>query len=165
MAKIEGSLRNYENAGAPTDGTTEVQTLTPSAAPASGSFRLKYDGYITSQLAFNVSAADMQTALNALPSIGASGVGVGLNAGVYTVTFSGANMAKRALPLLEVVYSTLKDAGNADVTLAPAESTAGVTATALGARKGATLTDTTNGEEYINTGTAAAPAWKKFTHA
>lgn len=165
MAKIEGSLGPYENAGVPVNGTDEVQTLTPSATPASGSFRLQYDGFKTAALAYNVSAADMQTALNALPNIGAGGVGVALGGGVYSITFSGANLAKRALNLISVVNSTLKDAGSADVTLAVARTTVGVTATALGALKGALVTDITNGELYINTGTAAAPAWKKITHA
>lgn len=40
-----------------------------------------------------------------------------------------------------------------------AETTPGVTATARGAGKGATLLDTTNGKEYINTGTPLEPTW------
>jgi hypothetical protein len=165
MAKIEGTLGPYENAGVPVNGTDEVQTLTPSAAPASGTFKLKYEGFTTAALNFDASAAQVAAALNALPSIGASGVGVTLAAGVYTVTFSGANLAKRALSMLEVVQSTLKDAAEAAVDLVEAESVAGITATALGALKGAQLTDTANGELYINTGTPAAPTWKKITHA
>ena len=96
--QIEGALGPYSNAGAPANGTDEVQTLTPSAAPASGSFKLKLDGWTTTALAYNASAAAVQAALNALPNIGTSGVAVTLasETGVYTVTFSGANVAKRA---------------------------------------------------------------------
>ncbi len=159
--EIEGGLA-YQNAGTPVNGTTESQTITPSAAPASGTFKLKFEGFTTSALAWNISAANMQTALNALPSIAAGGVGVALGGGVYTITFSGANMAKRDQPLIEVVDNLVLDAGAAAVTLTVAESVAGVRATHLGAQKGATCYDTTNGILYINTGTAAAPDWNPY---
>lgn len=162
MGQIEGALLLYQNAGAPVAGTNEVQTVTPSAAPASGTWRLKFEGYITSSLAWNISAAALQTALNALPSIGAGGVAVALNGGVYTVTFSGANMAKRVQPMMTVQNSALKDAGDAAVTMTVAESIAGVEGTLLGALPGAILLDTTNKVIYVNMGTAAAPTWTKF---
>ena len=57
MAKIEGTLGPYENAGVPVNGTDEVQTLTPSAAPASGTFKLKYEGFTTAALNYDASAA------------------------------------------------------------------------------------------------------------
>lgn len=159
MAQIEGSLGIYQNAGAPLAGTNEVQTITPSAAPASGTFKLKFEGFTTAALAYNVSAVNMQAALNTLPSIGTGGVAVTLGLGVYTVTFSGANLAKRAQPLITVVESALLDAGEAEVTLVVAESVAGVDATCLGAAAGALLIDTTNTKLYQNTGTQAAPTW------
>lgn len=161
MGQIEGALGPYVNAGAPVNGTNEVQTITPSATPASGTFKLKFEGFETAALARNVSAANMQTALNGLPSIGSGGVAVGLADGVYTVTFSGANMAKRAQPLISVVENSVLDSSEDAVDLVVAESTAGVTATALGAAKGALLIDTTNGTLYQNTGTAAAPTWSQ----
>lgn len=71
--QIEGGLGPYQNAGVPVNGTNEVQTITPSAAPASGTWKLKFDGFTTTALAWNISAAAMQTALNLLPSIGAGG--------------------------------------------------------------------------------------------
>lgn len=162
MAQIEGALGPYVNAGAPSNGVDEVQTITPSAAPASGTFKLRFDGFTTSALDFDASAAEVQTALNALPSIGAGGVAVTLADGVYTVTFSGAAVAKRAQNSISVVDSALLDSGAAAVTLTVAEGTAGVTATALGALKGALLIDTTNGVLYQNLGTISAPTWTKI---
>jgi hypothetical protein len=164
MAQIEGALGPYANAGTPVDGTNEVQTITPSAVPASGTFKLKFEGFETTALAYNVSANAMQTALNLLPTIGTSGVAVALDGGtgVYTITFSGANVAKRAQELITVVSNTVLDAAEDAVTLTVAEGTPGVTATCLGALKGALLIDVTNGVLYINTGTAAAPVWQNF---
>jgi len=162
MGQIEGALAIYQNAGAPVAGTNEEQTITPDAAPASGTWYLKFEGYTTAVLAWDISAANLQTALNALPSIGAGGVAVALGAGVYTVVFSGANVAKRAQALITVVNSALLDAGLAAVTMVVAESVAGVEATALGALPGALLLDTTNKILYVNMGTAEAPTWTKI---
>ncbi len=55
-------------------GTIGVQTLTMTGTPTGGTFVLGYKGAITSNLAYNISAATLQTALNALSTIGASGV-------------------------------------------------------------------------------------------
>lgn len=161
--QIEGTLGPYQNAGAPVNGTNEVQIITPSAAQTSGTWKLKFDGFTTTALPWNVTAAAMQTALNLLPSIGAAGVAVALDGGtgIYTITFSGANMAIRALNLMTVVESALLDVGLGAVTMVPSESVAGVTATALGAAAGAMLVDTTNKIVYVNMGTAAAPTWTK----
>jgi hypothetical protein len=164
MGQIEGSIGPYINAGTPVDGTDEIQTITPSAVPASGTFRLVFDGFKTTLLAWNVSANAMQTALNLLSSLGTGGVAVALNGGtgVYTITFSGANVAKRAQNLITVEDNTVLDASEDAVTLTVAEGTPGVEATCLGAAKGALLIDTTNGVLFINTGTAAAPVWQNF---
>lgn len=159
MGMIEGTLGLYENAGAPVNGTDEVQTLTFAGAPSSGTFVLSFDGHRTAPLAHNVSAANMQTALRGLPSIGASGVSVGLVGQVYTLTFNGGNMAKLAVPQVVVEVNTT------DQTLTPATTTPGVTATGRGAAKGALLIDTTNAKLYINGGTALAPVWKLVTSA
>lgn len=165
MGVIEGATMLLK-AGAPVNGTDEVQTITPSAAVASGAFRLSYEGCITSSLAFNVSAANMQAALRALPTIGSTGCTVGLNAGVYTVTFAG-TLAKKALPLITVpdAYNTVKDAGAAAITWTVAEGTPGVTADGLGAPKGGILIDVTNGNAYVNRGTPTAPTWTSMPFA
>ena len=163
MPQIEGGLGPYQIAGAPVNGTNEVQTITPSAAVASGTWKIKFDGFTTASLAWNISAAALKTALELLPNIGAGGLTVALDGGtgVYTITFSGANVAIRAQNLISVVESALLDAGLAAVTMTPAESVAGVSATALGAAAGAMLVDTTNKILYVNMGTAAAPTWTK----
>jgi hypothetical protein len=50
-------------------GTSEVQTVTlTNAANGSGYYNLAFRGYITNSLAYNATAANMATALNALPS-------------------------------------------------------------------------------------------------
>jgi hypothetical protein len=168
----------YKNAGAPGDGTDEVQTITPSAAPVSGSFRLKFGPgaddtqtikaatqgeWVTTGLPYSATAAEVEKALCDLPTIGLGGCGVAKDGGgVYTVTFS-AHQAKRAQPLL--IHHTwagvndLKEIGGALVTFTIARSQAGVTATCLGAPKGALLIDTTNAQLFQNGGTAAAPVW------
>ena len=165
MSIIEGTLGPLENAGAPTAAVNEVQTLTLSAVPASGTFRVAFEGQRTGLLAFNISAVDMQTALRALSTIGANGVTVGLVGQVYTVTFGGGNMAGLALPLLSIEDNTVKDAGLAAVTITPAQTVAGVTATGRGAAPGALLIDTTTKKLYINGGTALVPVWKLVTSA
>ncbi len=153
-----------QNAGAPVAGTDEVQTITPDAVPASGFFKLVFQGQHTAALDFDATAQEVEDALNALATIGTSGVSVTKGGGppeVWTVTFDGGNMQKLAVPLITVEANTVKDAGAAAVTLAVAEDTPGVTATGRGAPKGALLLDTTNGVLYINTGTSLAPTWTK----
>lgn len=162
MGIIEGTLGVITIAGAPAAAVNEVQTLTLSAAAASGTFRVAFQGQRTALLAHNISAADMQTALRGLKTIGANGVTVGLAAQVYTVTFGGGNMAGLAQPLLTIEDNTLKDAGLADVTIAVAESVAGVTATGRGAAIGALLMDITNKDLYVNAGTELVPVWSKI---
>lgn len=158
-------------AGAPSNGTDCVQTITPSAAPASGAFRLRFEGEETPLLPYNVTAAAMQAALNYLASL-TNGVAVGLGGGEYTVTFSGVSVRKWAAPLIEVVHfaegnvenaaTGVKDAGAANVTYTVAATTPGVTATGRLMSTGVLLSDTTNGLLYINTSaTANAPTWVK----
>lgn len=63
-----------------------VQTITISAT--GGTFTVTYKGQTTSALAYNASASTVQTALNGLSTIGASGVTVALASSVYTITFA-----------------------------------------------------------------------------
>lgn len=172
MAIISGgvvmpSFGPYLNAGAPVAGTDEVQTLTIGGTPTSGTFKLAYDGFTTGAITWSATnatlIANIDAALEALPNIGTGGVAVAVASmtagiGTATITFSGANLAKRVQPLISVASNDL--AGTAP-TVAVEETTPGVRATHLGASKGATLLDTTNGVHYINTGTAAAPTWTK----
>jgi hypothetical protein len=97
-----------------------------------------------------------------LPNIGTNGVTTAagtVTAGIGTITITfAANLAALAVPTITVVANNLT--GTAP-TLAVAETTPGVTATGRGAPTGAGLIDTTNGIQYINTGTALAPTWTK----
>lgn len=80
-----------------------------------------------------------------------------LTAGVgdFLLTFSGADLAKREQPLVTVVDNSLTGTAQLDI----AETTPGVDAFAIGLGKGGLVEDTTNAKLYINTGTAAAPAY------
>ncbi len=70
--------------------SAEVQTITVSGA--TGSFTLTFNGQTSGPLPFNATATQVQTALNALSSIGGVGgsVAVTQSGGVSTVTFGGA---------------------------------------------------------------------------
>lgn len=171
MAVIEGSGlgRPISSAGAPVAGTDEVQTLTIGGTPEVGStFRITIEGFKTAPIPWNSTnatlIASIDSALEALPVIGTGGVTtaagtVTAGIGTITLTFSGANTAKRDLG--QGVVSDFKKAdGSASAgTGAIATTTPGVAATGGGAPKGALLIDTTNGTLYQNTGTAAAPTW------
>lgn len=161
---IEGASGPREFAGAPVAGTDEVQTLTIDAT--GGTFRLIFQGLVTAAIAWsnvnNTLRDNVDAALEALASIGTGGVAVAVGTmtagvGTLTITFSGANLAKKAQPLIGVHRNDLT--GTATLTIE--ETTPGVDATHRGAPKGALLQDTTNGILYINTGTAQAPTWTK----
>jgi hypothetical protein len=72
----------------------EVQQVAVSGG--AGTFILTFNGSNTVSLAFNAAAADVQSALNALPAIDGAAA-VSLSGNVYTVTFAG-SLAGQALP-------------------------------------------------------------------
>lgn len=155
----------YSSAGAPGAGTNEVQTITIGGTPSGGTFKLGFNGWTTAAITWsNVNAtliAAIDAALEALPSIGTGGVvtAVGtLTAGIgtITVTFSGANVQRRAVPTITVVDNSMT--GTAP-TIAVAETTPGVNADGYGASQGATLIRADTGARYQNLGTPAAPNW------
>lgn len=159
---IEGSLGPYQSAGVPGAGTDETQTVTIGGTPTSGTFRLGLEGVRTAAITWSAVNATLLTNINAAldARFGAAQIvatDVALTAGIGTLllTFSGSNYAKNAISLMTVESSLVGTAP----TLAIAETTAGVKAAHRGAPKGATSVDTTNGKEYINTGTASAPTW------
>lgn len=161
---IEGTLgRPLLNAGAPVNGTDEVQTLTFGGTPTGGTFTLTFNGWTTAAISWSATnatlVANIDAALEALPNIGTGGVTTAVGTmtagiGTITVTFVGAN-GKKAQPTMTATSSLTGTAP----TLAVAETTPGVTATGYGTPPGGQLTDTTNSKAYINTGTAAAPTW------
>lgn len=162
----ESAFGPLTNAGAPVAGTDEVQTITFGGTPTGGTFKLKFGSFITAAISWsatnNTLRDNVDAALEALPNVGTgnatTAVGT-MTAGVgdLTVTFSGA-LAKRAVSLITVKNNNLT--GTAP-TISTTRTTPGVNATHRGAPKGAKLVDTTNGIDYINTGTASAPTWTK----
>lgn len=168
MPIIEGSTgAPLLNAGAPTAGTNEVQTLTIGGTPTGGTFKLALDGWATAAITWSATnstlLANINTALDALVNGAASAIVATagtLTAGIGTVvlTFSGPPLSKRAVNTMTVFDNSLT---GTSPTLAIAETTPGVNATGRGAGVGQLLTDTTNGILYINTGTGVTPTWTK----
>jgi len=70
---------------------SEVQVITLTSTPTGGTFPLSFSGQTTSAIAWNASAATVDTALEALANIGAGNLSVtGSAGGPWTVTFAGA---------------------------------------------------------------------------
>lgn len=164
MPIIEGGLGPFANAGAPGAGTDEVQTITFGGTPTGGTFRLKFEGFTTGDIAWsatnNTLRDNVDAALEALPNIGTGGVTTAVGTmtagiGTLTVTFAG-NLGKKAVSTITVDNNSLT---GTSPTVAVAETTPGVDAASRGMPKGALVVDTTNGKLYINTGTALAPTW------
>jgi hypothetical protein len=162
MPIIEGAIgAPLQSAGVPGVGTDEVQTIATTGTPTGGTFRLSYEGLVTAAIAFDAAAATIDTALEALPSIGTGGVtcaGGPLPTGV-TVTFNSQNLGRKAVPLIALHTNSLTGGTTPTVTIT--ETTPGVDAFGRGAGKGSMVTDVTNGVLYINTGTANVPVWTK----
>lgn len=78
------------------DGANEAQTVTITGSPTGGSFTLTHEGQITAAIAYNASAAAVESALVALSNLTAGQVSVaGANGGPWTVTFeTGANVSQ-----------------------------------------------------------------------
>jgi len=156
--------RVSEVAGVPQNGTNCVQTLTIGGTPTAGTFRLKFGSSTSGNITWSATnatlLANINAALDAMPTAGGAGQIVAtagsLTAGVGTIllTFSGANVSAKLQAAM-----TVDDNSVAGGTVAVAITTAGVTADGRDLPKGAKLIDSTNGREYQNTGVAGAPVW------
>lgn len=111
----------------PSAGVSEVQALTfTGIAVGATTYKIGFKGDQTTSVAYtgtadSTSASNLQTVLNALAEIGASGVTVAPgSAGVLDVTFSGSSMTGIPQPLLSVASQPAN--GN---TLTPTEVTRG----------------------------------------
>jgi hypothetical protein len=81
--------------------SNQVQAVSFNPAPTGNKFSLSYGGSSTPQIAYQASAATVQSALEALPTIGAGNVAVTLNPDFsYTVTFQGAFATSTNIGLL-----------------------------------------------------------------
>lgn len=113
-------------------GTDEIQDIGFSATPTSGFFKISFGGIDSTLIAFDDTAAEVQTILEAMSSIGVDNVTVtgsitlatGLTINFLTDTALG--LGKRDVPLLTIpaADNTLDDGGPVVVT--PVETTKGV---------------------------------------
>lgn len=84
------------------DQLDEVQQLTITGSPTGGTFTLTFSGQTTAAIAYNATAADVQTALRALSNIGAADVhcyGSSLPAGTITIHFAN-DLGASDMPLI-----------------------------------------------------------------
>lgn len=96
-------------------GTAEVQAIDLSAGndPTAGTWTISFNGSTTSPLAWDISAAALQTALEALDSVAGGEIVVTKSSFVYTVTFK--NWAGN-VPAMTVSYGSLTGATSVTVT-------------------------------------------------
>lgn len=159
--RANGLYGIFTNAGAPSNGTSEVNTLTESGTPTGGTFKLRVGtlGTRTAAIAYDASAATIVTALEALETIGSGGVtatGGPLNTTPVVITFAGAQ-ARKAQSTLVLASNDLT--GGTSPSVGIAKTTTGVDATDRGAAAGALLINTTDRILYMNMGTAQVPNW------
>lgn len=100
----------------------EVQSISFSATPDAGNFRLTHEGNETVDIPFGASNTDVETALNNLSSLSAVTVTGSFGSG-FIVTFAGADGSKDQ-PELTATTNTLTSGGNA-VTVTVATTTEG----------------------------------------
>lgn len=155
--------------GAPVNGTNAVHTITIGGTPTGGTFKLTLNGETTTAIPWNATnatlLASIDTAIEALPSVGSGGVVTAagtLTAGIgtITVTFSGTNVAKHPVTVMTAASSLTGTAP----TVADAVTTPGVSPTGGAAtEKGAILVRTDTGAGYINQGAPPNISWVQFT--
>lgn len=163
-----GPPQELSGSAAPVNGTDEIQTVTIGGTPeVASTFKLTYDGWTTSAITWSGTTgtliANVDAALEALPNIAASevttaDVNLSSGTGTFTVTFVN-GLGKLNVPLM-TGGSFLQSTGAASTgTISVATTTPGVDATGRGAPTGTRYNRTSNGVDYINTGTALAPTW------
>lgn len=114
-------------------GTNEVQTLTITGTPTGGTFRLTFNGVETANIAYNAAAAAVQSALEAISTVGAGNVTCGggaLPGTPVTITFGGIRAAE-AQSLITV--TTPAFTGGSTPAGSVARTTPGVPAVGAGA--------------------------------
>jgi hypothetical protein len=84
----------------------EVQTITWSAVPTSGTFKLTWGGNSSSAIAFDASASAIQTAFRAVSGVDANCTVSGTFAGTHIITFLG-TLADTDVTAITVTNSTL----------------------------------------------------------
>jgi hypothetical protein len=96
----------YQGHVAPSE-RNEIQKLTVTGRPTGGSFTLTYGGNTTGVIPWNATAAQLETAILSLPSIGAGNIMVeGPDGGPWNVTFQG-SLKNTNVPLFVANYAGL----------------------------------------------------------
>ncbi|MET9436882.1 hypothetical protein [Streptomyces sp. NPDC006551] len=107
--------------------TNEVQSVTITGSPTGGTFTLTFSGQTTAAIAYNATAAAVQTALEGLSNINPGDVTVtGNTGGPYTVTFGGQYLGDNVAQMTATASLT----GGTTPGVTVATTTAGGTATA-----------------------------------
>lgn len=97
-----------------TPGTAEVQTLSKTGTVSSGTFTVSFMGETTTALAYDISNADLLTALLVLPNLATGDVTLGggpVNTTPVTITFGG-QYASANVPLMTVNSASLVGGGS-----------------------------------------------------
>jgi hypothetical protein len=147
--------------GVPVAGQDEIQRLTITGTPTGGTFQLVFSTQTTAAIAFNATAAQVQTALEGLAAIGVGEVacsGGPLPGSTVDIRF------QNALGGLNIGVITTVGAftGGSAPAASISTPTPGVRGTYRGAAFGAILCDTVNGIFYEQTSTSAAtPTWSE----
>jgi hypothetical protein len=102
------------------------QTISMIGNPIEGTWQLNFGGDITAVMQFNITPADLQTALEALPSVGVGDIDViaGINPQSYQVNFLNTLGATYILPLVPT-WNNLTDANGYDCEITVAVSATG----------------------------------------
>ena len=115
-------------------GTNEQQTVVLAGGSLGGTWIISFNGAATSPLAYNVSTADLQTALRGLSTISGANCTVTGTPGSYTVTFIGSLAATNVLMLVGNASGLTGSGPSPSITIA--QSVPGVPVTAVAARTG-----------------------------
>lgn len=158
---IENAVAILTGLGVPVNGTSAVQTLTVTGAPTGGTIPLSIYGE-TASVPYNATAAQVQSALTGLSSVGGNVTASSgpLPTTPVIVTFTGA-LANLVVPLIAAGSAALT--GGTGSAASFAMTTPGVTATGRTSRTGQVYEDGTpaTGEFWQNQGVAPAPSWVK----
>jgi hypothetical protein len=121
ILKSDKNLTIYTNS-APVNA---VQLVTITGSPGGGTFTLTYGGQTTSAIAYNAANTAVQSALQALSSIGSGNATVsGSAGGPYSVTFTGTLGGQ---PITLMTFSGAGLTGGSSPSLTIATTTTGVT--------------------------------------
>lgn len=150
-----GTLLGFQSSSAPVDGVDEVHTVDIANATG-GTWNYSLGGYSATGLAYNISTANLQTALRAMANIAGANVTVSGTPGTqYVITFTG-SLAGKPIGTPSVTDNTTGSGHDVSVEV----TTAGVAGTQRGAAgPGALLLRTDVPTAYLNVGTLYKQEW------